>query len=222
MQPSNEKNNWQRPTSLQPAGAPHPLAPERQQASPVVTMSSEEPLRQNEIVSDPIRGDQATEEAMLDLPSDDQPVHWQAQEYIHREKNAIWFVTFGGVVAILMALAIFVMNSLTFAILIPVMAAALVVYSHRPPRLLDYTLSRQGLHINDHLYKFTEFKSFGVVHGDDEYSVRLIPVKRFQPAVSVYFPEEAGEAIVDMLGARLPMEELHLDIIDRIIRKLRL
>jgi hypothetical protein len=50
----------------------------------------------------------------------------------------------------------------------------------------------------------------------------LLPTKRFKPGVSVYFPEEAGEAIVDMLGARLPMQEFHLDIIDKLVRKLRI
>jgi hypothetical protein len=114
------------------------------------------------------------------------------------------------------------MQSITFAILVPVMAAALIVYSRRPPRVLDYTLSRQGLHVNDRLYSFAEFKGFGVIHDGDEYSIMLIPTKRFKPGVYVYFPEDAGEAIVDMLAARLPMQELHMDLVDRVIRKLRI
>jgi hypothetical protein len=151
-----------------------------------------------------------------------EPVRWQAHEYIHHEKSPVWFVAFGLVMLGLMAIAVFLIQSLTFAILIPVMAAAILVYSHRPPRLLDYTLSRQGLHINDHLYSFNEFKGFRVIHDGQEYSVMLLPVKRFKPGVSVYFPEESGEAIVDMLGSRLPMQDFHLDLVDKIIRKLRI
>ena len=119
-------------------------------------------------------------------------------------------------------MAVFVIKSLTFAVLVPVMAAALLVYSHRPPRVLDYTLSRQGIHVNDRLYPFADFKAFGVIRDGAEYSIMLVPTKRFKPGVSVYFPEEAGEAIVDMLGARLPMQELHLDAVDKIVRKLRI
>lgn len=218
MQPPSEENStWQQPSSQPSSGAYSSPAP---QSSPVVTMASEPLHGEPEIGTS--QGPAQPSESPTSLPADETPVRWQAKEYIHREKSTIWFIVFGLVVAILMALAIFVMSSLTFAILIPVMAAALVVYTYRPPRTLEYTLSRKGLYVNDHLYQFSEFKSFGVVNGDDEYSVRLIPIKRFQPAVSVYFPEEAGEAIVDMLGARLPMEELHLDLIDRLIRKLRL
>jgi hypothetical protein len=80
-----------------------------------------------------------------------EPVRWQANEYIHHEKNLIWFIIFTIVVMALIAVAIFVIKSITFAVLVPVMAAALLVYTHRPPRLVDYTLSRQGVHVNDHL-----------------------------------------------------------------------
>lgn len=213
MQQKDQPDTWQQPDE-QPSQAPFEAVPETDESgpTPIVTLTPDE---------DAERAPDASSRAQH-RPQNDEPVRWQATEYIQREKNPLWFVLFGIVILGLMALAIFLMQSITFAILVPVMAAALLVYSHRPPRVLDYTLSRQGLHIGDRLYPFNEFKAFGVVHGDDEYSVLLIPTKRFKPGVSVYFPEEAGEAIVDMLGARLPMEELHLDLIDQLIRKLRL
>lgn len=151
-----------------------------------------------------------------------QPIHWQANEYIHHDKSSGWYVLFGIVIAILTALAIFIVQSITFAILVPVMGAALLVYTKRPPRVLDYTLSSKGLYINDQLYAFSEFKCFGIIKDGAEYSIMLIPVKRFRLGVSVYFPEEAGEAIVDMLGVRLPIKELSLDFIDQVTRKLRI
>ena len=83
-------------------------------------------------------------------------------------------------------------------------------------------MSAKGLYVGDRLYDLSEFKSFGVIHDGAEFSIMLIPVKRFLPGVTVYFPEVLGEQIVDFLGARLPMQELHLDIIDKVVRKLRL
>ncbi len=155
-------------------------------------------------------------------PAFDEPVHWQAVEYIQHERNTLWFIVFGLVVIALMGVAIFLMNSITFAILVPIMAAALLVYLRRPPRMLNYTLSPQGLHINDQLHNFSEFKGFGVIRDGKEYSVMLIPIKRFHQGVWVYFPEDSGEDIVDILGARLPMMPLHLDFIDIVLRKLRI
>lgn len=183
--------------------------PEQVDSRPVVTLTPDD---QADVVQT------TDDEEMTEM----EPVRWQAHEYIHHEKGVGWFFAFSIVVVLMMVVAIFVIRSLSFAILIPVMAAALVVYSHRPPRLIDYTLSGQGLHVNDRLYAFAEFRAFGIVHDDGDYSVMLLPTKRFRPGVAVYFPKEAGEAIVDMLGARLPLQEFNLDLIDRVIRKLRI
>jgi len=228
MQPNSDKTDWQQPTP-QPSRAPYVAAPQEPIGrTPVVTLApdddpqpvttwqptqAEEPMAMTSL---PVQ-----QPAAAQMPEDD-PIRWQATEYIHHEKDTIWFVVFALVVVALMAISIFVIDSITFTILIPVMAAALLVYTRRPPRLIDYTLGRQGLHVNDHLYSFAEFKGFGVIRDDREYSIMLIPTKRFRPGVSVYFPEEAGEEIVDILGARLPMQELHLDMVDKIIHKLRI
>lgn len=225
MQPDSDKHEWKQPTE-QPSQAPYAVPPsdDAPTPAPVVSLSPDNPVATDptppKIVEEEAQADPATE----DTPSaaEDEPVRWQAHEYIHHEKNTVWFIVFAVVVIVFMLVAIFLIKEITFIILIPVMAVALLVYSHRPPRVLNYTLSRQGLHVNDRLYPFSQFRGFGVIRDGEEYSIMLIPVKRFQPGVSVYFPEEAGEAIVDMLGVRLPMQELHLDIIDKLIRKLRI
>lgn len=151
-----------------------------------------------------------------------QPVHWQADEYISHERNGLWFAVFGLVVALMITLAVVLMRSWTFAALILVMAVALVIYATRPPRRLSYTLDSDGLRVGDRVYRLTDFKSFGVIQDSGHFSILLVPVKRFRPGVTVYFPQEAGEQIVDFLGAQLPMDQFKLDVIDRLLRKLRL
>ena len=64
--------------------------------------------------------------------------------------------------------------------------------------------------------------AFGILKEDSHYSAILIPKKRIGMSVKVYFPEQNGEAIVDALGARLPMEEVKLDFIDKIVNFLRI
>lgn len=151
------------------------------------------------------------------------PVTWTAQEYVHFDKGGWWYVLFVLAVLALIAVDVFLLKSWTFSVLVVVMAVAVVVYIRRPPRNLTYALSpKQGLYVGEQLYRFEDFKSFGLIRDGDHFSVMLIPRKRFSPGVSVYFPEESGEKIVDILGTRLPMEELKLDIIDVVVRKLRL
>lgn len=154
---------------------------------------------------------------------DNPPVTWTAQEYIHEERTPIWFVIFVIVVLGLIAVDVFLLKSWTFSALVIVMAIALVIYIRRPPRMLTYALSpAQGLYVGEHLYHFDDFKSFGLIQDGPHYSILLIPRKRFAPGVSVFFPDDAGERIVDILGQRLPMENLKLDVVDVIVRKLRL
>jgi len=157
--------------------------------------------------------------------AEDEPVHWSASEYIHQEKNGLWFVIFGIVVISFVAIDILLIKSFfySFSILILIMAFAIIMYSRRPPRIIDYTLSGdQGLYVGERLYHFSEFKSFGLIKDQGEHSIMMIPVKRFSPGLTVYFPEESGEKIVDIFGARLPMQDLKLDAIDIIVRTLRL
>ena len=156
-----------------------------------------------------------------DLP-ESQPIQWQAPEYVQEPRSPWWFIGFWIVAAVLMAVAAFVMRSWSFAILVPAMAAALMIYSHRPPRMLSYVLSTKGIYINEKLHPIAEFRSFGIMRDESIPSLMLIPVKRFRPGLTVHFPVETGEAIVDLLGRHIPMQELKLDVFDHLIRKLHI
>ena len=148
-------------------------------------------------------------------------VNWDAEEYVQRSKRAGWYVGFVVVVLALVALSIF-LKWWTFTALIVFSAVALIIYSVRPPRKLHYSLSSKGLSEGNNLYSYENFKSFGVLQDGENYAIVLTPVRRFSPRVTVYFPQENGEAIVDAFGARLPMEEVKLDMLDKIVRMLRI
>lgn len=158
------------------------------------------------------------------VPQDDgRTVTWSAKEYVHLEKNGLWFVSFILIALALIALDVFFMHSWTFTVLVVVMAVTIMVYIRRPPREIQYALSSaQGLYVGERLYHFDEFKAFGTIKDGEHNSIMLIPTKRFSPGVSVYFPEDKGEEIVDIFGSRLPMENLKLDAVDILVRKLRL
>ncbi|MGB3023847.1 MAG: hypothetical protein WBB39_03525 [Candidatus Saccharimonadales bacterium] len=148
-------------------------------------------------------------------------VSWEASEFVHRQKDMIWFVGVGAVGLVLALIALLLLHSVTFMILIVVMVAALIFLAVRPPRIMSYQLFDQGLQINDRHYSFREFRAFGVVQEDAMYYITLLPVKRFAPAIDLYFPQEHGEQIVDTIGAHVPMQTMKPDIIDHLTRYLR-
>ena len=148
-------------------------------------------------------------------------VNWEAQEYVTHDKNAGWYMGLAVVGLSLAVLAVW-LHQWTFLALIAVSVVAIIVYSLRPPRMLHYSLSSKGLSEGNRLYDFEQFKSFGVLRSDKRFSIVLTPRKRFSPRVTVYFPESQGEQIVDMFGARLPMEEVKMDVLDKLVRFLRI
>ena len=148
-------------------------------------------------------------------------ITWQAEEYITKSHNGWWYfglavVTFG-----LSALAVW-LQGWTFLALIIMSAITILVFTLRPPRKIHYSLNSTGLTEGKIKRPFTDFRAFGIAKEGSHYFAVLIPKKRFGISVKVYFPEGSGEAIVDALGARLPMEEVKPDLLDKLVSFLRI
>lgn len=148
-------------------------------------------------------------------------VTWEAEEYIQYNHNVGWYVALFAIGGILCVLSI-ILQWWTFLLLIIVCIIAILVSSSRPPRKIHYKLDKKGLTEGHTLHKYEDFRAFGILKEDSNYSAVLIPKKRFALSVKVYFPGNSGEAIVDALGARLPMEDVKLDFLDKIVNFLRI
>ena len=151
---------------------------------------------------------------------DEKIVKWEGEEYISHNNGAGWYVGLFSVTLVLSLLS-FYLQWWTFLALVIVSALTLLILAVRPARKISYTLTDKGFTEGDKFYAFSEFKSFGILQDDVHFAIVLMPKKRFSPAVTVYFPENKGEEIVNMFGKRLPMEEVRLDAIDKIVKKLR-
>jgi hypothetical protein len=205
MQPQQPEGNWQQP-EYTPAQNAYSAEPDPAAAPAPSFQTGSDPT--NNVVQSP-------NEADAEL------IRWQAHEELEYDRNGIWYMIFAAVTVLLIGIGVF-LQAWTFAVLVLVMAIALFLYTRRPPQLITYILSRKGLHINDQLNHFESFKEFGILTDGNNHSLFLVPRKRFQPGTTVYFPEEIGEPLVDLLAARLPMRNMKLDIIDRLIRMLRI
>lgn len=148
-------------------------------------------------------------------------ISWEAEEYIVRDKTAWWYVGLIAVGLALSGLAIW-LEWWSFLAVVILSVVALLIYAMRPPRMLRYSLSNKGVSEGDKLYEYSEFKSFGILKEGEHFAIVLTPRKRFSPRVTVYFPAAQGEEIVDAFGGRLPMEEVKLDALDKLIKFLRI
>jgi len=160
----------------------------------------------------------------IELPS--QSISWTASESIDHDRGPWWYV-----IAITVVIAAISVNfllqginasSISTAVLFAMALLAMLTILRRPSRELHYTLDNNGLTIENQLHSYDEFRAFGVFHDGALWQITLIPVKRFGLGLSMFIHDDQGEAIVDALGARMPMEETKIDLIDKIVRKLKI
>ena len=138
------------------------------------------------------------------------------------EKNKTWYIGLAIVAAVLFAVSYF-MESWSFAVLVAVSIAAIIATRQsNQTKTVSYSLSTRGVYVNNLFYPYEDVKYFGILRETGVYSIVLVPKKRFAPSTSIYFSKEYGEKITDIIGQRLPMEEVKHDIIDKIIRKIKL
>lgn len=155
------------------------------------------------------------------MANQSQDITWQAEEYVVPGRNTWWYIGLFLVGGALCALSVF-LRWWTFLILVILSVVTILTSTIRPPRKIVYTLNGEGLQEGNRLHKYDDFKAFGILKEGNYYSAVLIPKKRFGLSVKIYFPEGSGEAIVDALGARLPMQEVKLDFLDKIVNFLRI
>ena len=145
---------------------------------------------------------------------------WEASEYVHNHKSATWYAALVAIVVVLAGLAVWLHLWLEIGVFIA-MGGALAVYAHKPPRVMKYELSDEGVHIDGKLYPFAEFRSFGVIPDEEWHSIDLEPAKRLSIRRVILFDTKDFDEIVGHLELHLPREDRPLDMIERITRYVR-
>jgi hypothetical protein len=162
-----------------------------------------------------------TPSANQTVPSDIGSVHWTASEFIDHDKRAGWFIGLAAAAAVACVLVYFVTHDTIATVMIVVAAALFGVTAGRKPNTLDYNLDSSGIKIGSKLYEYNFFKSFSVIEEGALSSIQLTPLARFSPPISLYYPPEQEDQILNTLSNYLPHEERHRDPVDRLMRRIR-
>jgi hypothetical protein len=145
---------------------------------------------------------------------------WQASEYVHHEKGALWYLVLGGGLVVAILILALLQYWLTVAAFV-VMGAAVFIYARKPPRVLMYELTPKGITIDGRHHAYSEFRSFGVIPDESWHTIDLEPVKRLNPRLSVLFDEQDYDDIVAHLELHLPRVDREPDMVERLTRMLR-
>lgn len=201
---------------INPGGEQPPTPLPSQQQEPVTPSQAPEP-----IANTPPQQAVVTTGIPTPLPVEDPgDLRWTASEFIEHQKPQGWYmiVGLGGllIAGLLYVVSRDIVNSVVVFIVCILFAAA----GARKPQAQTYVLSRGGLQIGEKAYPYSLFKSFSVIEEGAIDSVQFLPLKRFMPPVSIYFPPEQEDQIVELIADYLPHEDRERDPIDRLMKRL--
>jgi hypothetical protein len=145
---------------------------------------------------------------------------WQASEYIHHHKPALWYVGVFGAVAVLLLLGIITKQWSGMVVLV-LMTVAVLVYANKQPRVLNYSLTNDGIIIDTKFHPYNQFRSFGVVMDVGWHSIDLDPIKRFMPRLTILLEDHHVDDVIEALSRQLPRHDRGPDVIERWSRKLK-
>jgi hypothetical protein len=155
----------------------------------------------------------------MEVPTDS-GFSWQASEFVYHQKSAIWYLALMLLVTGLVA-GLMLLKEWFGVALVVVMALAVLLYSRKQPRVLDYSLDSEGLTIDGQLNHFDAFRSYSV-HPDVAWqSIDLEPAKRFVPRLTILCESENFETIEAILAQHLPRTARQHDLIERLTHFLK-
>ncbi len=214
---------------IAPAASPSPVVPAP--LPPVAAVLSQPlPVPQPETLAETLAAAESTpfqaatdtdEDGDSDTDVEEPVVSWTASEFIAHEKSAGWYVRLG-LAALLGAGLMFLLTRDFVSVAVVVVAAILLgVYGSHKPRELEYRLGDRGFSIAEKVYNYDDFRSFSIVPEGAFSSIVLLPLKRFGMQLTMHYPPEEEESIVQLLSDRLPLEEPTHDRVDSLMRRIR-
>jgi hypothetical protein len=147
-------------------------------------------------------------------PSSVEPVSWTVSEFVEHHKGTGWYLRLTIAALILAALIFIATRDKISTATVIIAALAFGIFAARKPRVLEYRLDDTGLTIGSKLYGYDQFKSFAVMDEASTRSIYLMPMKRFMPALSIYYDHKDEAKIVAVLADQIPREDRHADVID--------
>jgi hypothetical protein len=147
---------------------------------------------------------------------------WTASEFIQHDKSAIWYLSLAGLTVAFALLAYFLLNKDIFSLVVILMLGFVFgVSAARKPRILKYTVDDHGLLIDAKEYDYEGFRSFSVIDEGPIFMLVLMPVQRFSPILTIYVPEDTIDAVVDTVGAYLPVVQHQPSLVDKFLSRIR-
>ena len=147
---------------------------------------------------------------------------WTAAEFLEHDRGLGWYLLLIGATVIVAAIAWVALKDY-FAVGITIAVGIIMAFAVRhKPGQVQYELTDSGINVGNKAYKYSEFKSFTIIHEMNTSSLEFIPLKKLMLPVAAFINPADEERIIDIVGSHLPYEERNMAAFDRLSRRLRL
>lgn len=163
----------------------------------------------------------ATPQSSAEASQTGTTVQWTASEFIAHSKSVGWYILLMLATAILAGLVYLLTQDKISAGIVIIVAIIFGIFAARKPRELTYGVDNKGVRIGEKFYPYALFRSFSIVQEGGIESIWLMPLRRFMPIITIYFEQTDGEKIVGVLSQMLPVEQRQVDIVDKLMHRLR-
>jgi hypothetical protein len=154
-------------------------------------------------------------------PASGEVVEWTASEFVAHDKSVSWYVLVAMGGFIIAAIVFLITRDIFSTAIIAILAVAFGIAGSQKPRVLQYRLDNTGITIGNKLRSYGNFKSFMLMQDGPLISITLMPLKRFMPALSIYFSLEDEQRIVEALSTHLPLQPAGNDMVEKLMRHIR-
>ena len=145
-----------------------------------------------------------------------QPLHWQALQYIHTEKNSDWYWIVG-IITLTIAVIAVILNDVIFAILVIISSLTLSLYAGRKPDMVENTLDNKGVHKGTIYHPYSDIESF-YVETSDRYPRIIFKLRhKLAPFFTILIHPEDGDEIRDFLDYYLEEEKMSESLIEKMM-----
>lgn len=154
-------------------------------------------------------------------PSIPAKIEWTTSEFKKYKRKKNWFILPALTALILIIIAILLKNFL-FAILIIFAALAVYIYAQKEPRKIKFSISGEGIQIEQTIYKYEDLKSFWIFYEPPEVKELSIRSKKmFMPYIKLPLGDQNPAKIRKLLLRFLPEKKHPESIIDEWTRRIK-
>lgn len=145
---------------------------------------------------------------------------WQGPDKIDKERKVDWYWAVI-LIAIAGAVLSFMFNNFLLGVFVILATTLIFFFSSQKPKMREYKLDEQGLHINNHLTPYTSIKGFWLEETKDHNKLFLETNDTITPIISIFYPDvETGDNIYEILIEKVEQKPMVEPLSQQIFEKL--